>query len=87
MTESEEKCMSKIIKKLSKISLIVIKNNNNILSISKPCNACIKIMKILKMKNIYYSDYNGEIVMEKIRNINSVHESQMFKFMNTDNFY
>jgi len=89
LTKSEEKYMNKIIQKFSKISLIVIKKTNNTecLCISKPCVSCIKIMKLLKMKNIYYSDANGDIILEKINNISSCHESQMLKFMNTDRFY
>lgn len=81
--------MNKIIQKFSKISLIVIKKTNNTgsLCISKPCVSCIRIMKLLKMKNIYYSDSNGDIILEKINNISSCHESQMLKFMNTDKFY
>lgn len=88
MTKSEEKYINKLLKKFSKISLIVIKkNNNDMLSMSKPCDECIKVMKILKMKNIYYSDHNGDIILEKVHNIETFHTSQMFKFMNTGNLY
>lgn len=85
LTKNEENFIKKMIKKLSKISLIVIKQSNTTgsLGVSKPCNACIKAMKALKLKKVYYSNADGNIVLEKINNISSTHKSRMFKYMNT----
>lgn len=56
-------------KRLESINLLVIRiSKNNKLQCSKPCTVCIKNMKFLpekkgyKIKNIYYSNNNGDIV-------------------------
>ena len=60
---------------------------NKCMSMSKPCMNCIKIIKLFNMRNIYYSDLNGEIICEKVKNISSNHESQMFKHINDSTLY
>lgn len=31
------------------------------LSMAKPCEVCTKLIKYAKIKNVYYSDWNGDI--------------------------
>ena len=57
------------------------------MGMSKPCVNCIKVLKLLNMRNVYYSDLDGDIIYEKIKNITSTHESQMFKHINNSNIY
>ena len=61
-------------KKLENINLLVIRlSPKNKIQCSKPCYNCIKTMKNLppkigyKIKNIYYSDSNGNIVKTTIK--------------------
>jgi cytidine deaminase len=63
-------------KKLQSINLLVIRVSvKNKLQCSKPCNNCIQKMKFLpeskgyKIKNIYYSDYYGNIVETNLSNL------------------
>jgi len=63
-------------KKLESINIIVIRfSKNNKLQNSKPCANCIKTMKILpekkgyKIKNIYYSNENGQIIKTNLTNL------------------
>ena len=98
INDNEKKYIKKIIHKFSKISLVVIKfnskedknniiNHNKCMGLSKPCTNCIKVMKLFNMRDVYYSDIDGEIVCEKIKNISSSHKSQMFKHIINSNFY
>ena len=88
LTKGEKEYIKKITQKLSKISLIVIRRSSTgNLTGSKPCSACIKIMKLLKMKKVYYSNSNGEMVLEKINMISSDHKSQMLRHMDTNRIY
>lgn len=63
-------------KRLESINILVIRfSKNNKLQNSKPCANCIKIMKTLPqkkgyiIKNIYYSNNNGEIVKSNLNNL------------------
>ena len=56
--------------------MVVIRvNNNGDLTYSKPCCNCIYYLKLYGIKNVYYSDKNGEIVKEKMNDIESQHSS------------
>jgi hypothetical protein len=75
-------------KKLQNINLLVIRVSiKNILKCSKPCNNCIQKMKIIpeskgyKIKNIYYSDYCGNIVETNLNNLENEeqHYSRYYK--------
>ena len=51
-------------------SIIVIRINNNAagkISMGKPCEHCQKMIEELGIKNVYYSDYSGEIRKMRIR--------------------
>jgi len=51
---------------LNGASLLVIRiNRNGKLTNARPCKNCMKTISYFKLSNIYYSNENGEIVMEK----------------------
>ena len=63
-------------KNLESINLLVIRlSKTNKIQSSKPCNNCIKIMDLMpkkkgyKIKNIYYSDHEGNIVKTTLNNL------------------
>ena len=75
-------------KHLQNVNLLVIRlSKNNKLQNSKPCANCIEKMKTLpekkgyRIKNIYYSTDNGEIVKSSIRNLENeeLHYSKFFR--------
>ena len=70
-------------KKLESINLLVIRfSKNNKLQNSKPCANCIQNMRYLpqkkgyKIKNIFYSNDNGEIVKSSLNNL----ENEVFHY-------
>lgn len=59
-----------------KLEIVVIRvNNNGQLLNSKPCNTCLYYMKLFGVKTVYYSDENGDIIKEKINQIEVEHSS------------
>lgn len=59
-----------------KLEMVVIRvNNSGNLMNSKPCNSCLYYLKLFGIKSIYYSDEHGEIVKEKINDIEVSHNS------------
>ncbi len=75
-------------KHLQNINILVIRlSKNNKIQNSKPCANCIKNMKLLpekkgyKIRNIYYSDDNGEIVKSSLKNLENeeLHYSRYFR--------
>ena len=81
-------------KRLESINLLVIRfSKNNKLQNSKPCANCIQTMKSLpekkgyKIRNIYYSNDNGEIIKSnfKILEKEELHYSRYYrqKILNT----
>ena len=66
-------------KKSKKIQIIVIRWNGHRFVNSKPCINCINFMKFVGIKEIYYSNNNGDIVSEKIKNITTSHKSSFNK--------
>lgn len=75
----DNKKLSKIRKKFSQIDLVVIKYSKNKLGMSKPCLDCLKIIKIVGIKNIIYSDSKGNIVSEKTNKMETSHLSKAQK--------
>lgn len=54
--------------KLKGCSICVVRlNYSGSLSMGKPCNMCYSALKFVGIKKIYYSNYNGEIVCEKMK--------------------
>lgn len=67
-------------KLLTRYSIVVLRvNNNGKLLNSKPCLHCLNILKLTGLNKIYYSDSNGNINMEKIKNMNTTHISRVNK--------
>jgi deoxycytidylate deaminase len=67
-------CTKRLIKQqksLKKYSILVvrIKRDTGELVNSKPCHDCIKAMRKCGIKKVYYSNDQGEIVMERVNNI------------------
>lgn len=59
-----------------KLEIFVIRvNKNDELMNSKPCNTCLYYMKLFGVKSVYYSDENGDIIKEKINQIEVEHQS------------
>jgi deoxycytidylate deaminase len=59
------------VKKLKKSEIVVIRisndpNINHYLE-SRPCSECIKMLKRLNIKNVYYSNSDGKIVKECVK--------------------
>lgn len=67
------KINKKIIKKLSKATILVIRVVKKKLTMSKPCQHCISFMRNLGIKQVCYSDINGNLILEKIKNITTNH--------------
>ena len=72
----------KIRRKLSKSSILTIRVKNNKIVMGKPCINCIEYMKSLGIKNIHYSDKDGNIITQKLKDITTTHKCgglKMFK--------
>lgn len=80
---NDVKKIKKLQKKFSKIELLVIKQTKatSKLGSSRPCAMCLKMMQILKIKNVFYTNSDGNIIMEKVSRMTSTHQSQMTKHM------
>ena len=59
-----------------KLEMFVIRvNSKGNLVNSKPCNSCIYYMQLYGIKSVYYSNDGGEIIKEKLNDIESTHYS------------
>ena len=68
----------KPLKKLSKYSIVVLRvNSNGKLLNSKPCYHCLQILKKIGISKIYYSTEDGEIEVQKIKNMDTDHYSRL----------
>ena len=55
--------------KYKKIDMIVIRQYKGRLAESKCCEDCIKLMKFVGIRKVYYSNSNGDLVCEKLYKI------------------
>lgn len=63
---------------MSKTYIVVIRiggNGHNKIINSRPCRECVKYMKAVGMKKIYYSNDNNEFTGENILHMESNHLS------------
>ena len=65
---SECDAIRKVVRKdLSECVLIVVrKTKTGKITMAKPCGNCMSVIKHYKIKEIVYSDWNGEMIREKI---------------------
>jgi len=77
----------KYIKGIKGMDIIIIRinnfksNDNNInLKISRPCNNCIDTLRKFNIRKVYYSDQYGNIVCEKLIDMQKNHTSSGQKF-------
>ena len=82
---SNNKLLKKIRKKLSAISIIVIRYAGGSLKNSKPCCMCVKFMTLLNIKRIYYTNDTGDLVSERVNHVHTTHVSTMSR--NSHNYY
>jgi cytidine deaminase len=75
-------------KHLQNVNILVVRlSKNNRLQNSKPCANCIETMNILpekkgyRIKNVYYSNENGEIVKSNLKILENeeLHYSRFFR--------
>ena len=75
-------------KHLQNVNILVIRvSKNNKLQNSKPCANCIETMRVLpqkkgyRIRNIYYSNENGEIIKSSLQNLEKeeLHYSRFFR--------
>ena len=48
---------------------------------SRPCNHCVSLMRQVGLKKVYYSNQEGNIVMEKVQGMLALHQSQGFEWL------
>ena len=82
-------------KRLKAVSILVIRLSvKNKLQSSKPCSNCIEIMKTLpikigyKIKDVYYSDNEGNIIKTNLNNLDNEekHYSSFYRKKHTNLF-
>lgn len=64
----------------NKIDIIVIRiNKSSDLKNSRPCSDCIRYLKEHGIRKVYYSNSAGDIVCEKVKNMEEYHTSSWNK--------
>ena len=62
------------------VDIIVIRiNKSSDLRNSRPCSDCIKYLKELGIRKVYYSNSDGNIVYEKVKDMKEYHTSSWNK--------
>lgn len=55
-------------KKLKNSSILILRiTPGGKLSMAYPCEMCLSLIKHIKIRNIYYSNYDGEIIKTKLK--------------------
>lgn len=72
-------CQRKSLKKYSIIVIRIHKITGQLMN-SKPCHNCIESMKKCGIKTVYYSNLDGDIVMERVNKITNC-QSSGFRWM------
>jgi hypothetical protein len=55
--------------------MVIRINNRGEMKNSRPCNNCIRYMKLFNVRKVYYSDNDGDIVLEKVKDMEYLHSS------------
>lgn len=71
------KNIKKIRRIFSRFTVIVVRYSNGKLVNSRPCLHCANIMKIVGVKQVIYSDTNGDMVTEKMTQFKTEHLSRL----------
>ena len=77
--QNDMRKIKRIRKKFNTIDLIIIRQSKtkHNLGYSKPCPECLKMMQIINIKNVIYTDHKGDFSIEKVIYMNSVNYTQM----------
>ena len=68
---------------LKKVDLIVVRvNKEGSLCISRPCCNCLKMMKAVNIRRVYYIDNARNIVYENVSDMISIHASSVAYHIN-----
>ena len=74
--------------KVKKNDLIVIRSNRaGVLSNSRPCFNCLNMMKAVNIRKVFYTDNEGNVVSEIVKDMLSIQASAVTKYIhmiNTD---
>jgi deoxycytidylate deaminase len=74
----------KLRRKLAKTDILVFRETVYGIKNSKPCSECIKTMKNMGIRRVYYSTDDGILVYEKVSDMFSTHRSQMTRHIDRD---
>jgi tRNA(Arg) A34 adenosine deaminase TadA len=79
LTDTENTIIKKLRKKCSTIDFIIIKQSktSSQLGNSRPCCECIRLMKLLNINSVYYTNSNSEIVVERVSKMLNGHKTQI----------
>ena len=67
---------------MKKNDLIVIRiNKQGDLVSSRPCYNCLEMMKAVNIKKVYYSDNDGNIICENVKDMISINASSVTKMI------
>lgn len=81
--EVNSKDLRKLRRKFSKVDIIVIKHTKGTFGFSKPCLECTKILQLLGLNKVYYTNEDGTgLIMERVCNIRTEHLSQSQRAVN-----
>jgi deoxycytidylate deaminase len=79
MSNNKNKKYEKILRNLHNAEIIVVRkpnspNINHYLE-SRPCNECVKMMKKLGIKKVHYSNEDGKMITEKVKDMEFKHNT------------
>jgi len=79
MINYKNKKYEKMLRNLQNAEIIVIRKSNSDLINhyleSRPCNECVKMMKKIGIKKIHYSNENGKMITEKVKDMEYKHNT------------
>jgi deoxycytidylate deaminase len=73
------RCMKKIQRTMSSISILVIRWKGDAFRYSKPCSCCVSILKTVGIRKVYYSNNEGDIEIDKTDEICTNHLSTYYR--------
>jgi len=80
LQHAEERCIRKLKKKsgrdISGVNMMIIRiQANDNLSLAKPCSNCLKIIQSNNINKIYYTDWDGNLIIERACDMTTTHMS------------